>query len=76
MKLIMLAVLVVALLLSPSAAAAPTIETQGDCMYPDGNPDGSWCIWTNPANGLKYFVATRHTDTGPVPSDFGARRGD
>jgi hypothetical protein len=32
----------------------PTAERE--CASPDGNPDGSWCVWTNPANGKKYLV--------------------
>lgn len=26
-----------------------------ECVYPEGNPDGSWCWYTNPANGLRYL---------------------
>lgn len=26
------------------------------CVTETGNPDGNWCIWTNPANGKQYVV--------------------
>lgn len=39
----------------PCEPYPPPPITTTECVFPSGNPDGTWCWYTNPANGKKYM---------------------
>lgn len=32
-----------------------------------GNPDGTWCLWTNPDNGLRYLHTSEYEYRNGLP---------
>ena len=38
-----------------------------ECASRQGNPDGTWCLWTNPDNGLRYLVTSEYEYRNGLP---------
>lgn len=38
------------------ASASPGPQVLPPCQYEDGNPDGTYCFWTDPDTGTGYYV--------------------
>lgn len=44
----------------------PTFEHE--CTNgPQGNPNGDWCLWTNPHNGLRYVITSEYEYRNGLP---------